>query len=312
MSRKNGSTGRERLTRRGLVRVGAGRRAEDADAVAVEEPLEIRVDGETVAVTMRTPGEDADLALGFLFAEGLIAGAHDVGTVAHCGRPGEEGHGNVLDVRSAGGHRIDAERVLEGRRWVTTSSACGVCGRRSIEELVQRCGVVTAPTRLAADAVSSMVRRIGEVQPTFARTGGLHAAAIYAADGSLQAAAEDVGRHNAVDKAVGALLRRGAVGPARAGAGPRGVPVALLAVSGRASFEIVQKAAVAEIPLVASVSAPTSLAVDLAAATGIALLGFVRDDRLNLYTNGWRVESAGVEARSPDGAKRAGPASRPP
>jgi FdhD protein len=302
MSGRNGSTRRERLTTRGLLRLGAGRRADEDDALAVEEPLEIRVDGETVAVTMRTPGEDADLALGFLFAEGLIAGARDVGSVAHCGRLGDDGHGNVVDVRSAGGHRIDAERILEGQRWVTTSSACGVCGRRSIEQLVQRCGVVEVPTRLTADAVAATVRRLAEVQPTFARTGGLHAAAIHADDGARLAAAEDVGRHNAVDKAVGALLRRGVVGAPPRAAGLAGtvdgVPgPALLAVSGRASFEIVQKAAAARIPLVASVSAPTSLAVDLAQATGIALLGFVREGRLNVYTHAWRLEPAATPAR---------------
>src|SRR5512136_3023547 len=156
MGARSGSTARARLTRRALLRLGGGRRAHEDDALAVEEPLEIRVDGETVAVTMRTPGEDAELALGFLFSEGLIAGARDVGSLAHCGRAGEEGHGNVLDVRSAGGHRIDAERVLEGRRWVTTSSSCGVCGRRSIEQLLQRCGVVDVPTRLSPEAVAAV------------------------------------------------------------------------------------------------------------------------------------------------------------
>ncbi len=260
------------------------------DTVAVEEPLEIRVDGETVAVTMRTPGQDADLALGFLFAEGLIAGADDVGTVAHCGRPGDEGFGNVLDVRSAAGGRIDPERVLEGRRWVATSSACGVCGRRSIDGLVERCGAVDAPTRIPAEVVAAAVARLGSVQPAFARTGGLHAAAISAADGTLLSAAEDVGRHNAVDKAVGALLRGGAVGASRrALAGPT---PALLAVSGRTSFEIVQKAAAARLPVVAGVSAPSSLAVDLAESMRIALLGFVREGRLNVYANRWRVSGA--------------------
>ena len=125
-----------------VVRVEGGRAERRADAVAVEEPLEVRVDGETVAVTMRTPGADSDLALGFLFSEGMIDGAGDVGSASHCGRPGEEGYGNVVDVRSAGGHRIDVERVLEGRRWSTTTSACGVCGRRSIDGLLARCSPV--------------------------------------------------------------------------------------------------------------------------------------------------------------------------
>jgi FdhD protein len=283
---------------RDLVRVAGDGEPEDVeDALAVEEPLEIRVDGETVAVTMRTPGQDADLALGFLFAEGIIAGAADVGSAAHCGRPGEEGYGNVVDVRSAGGRPIDVERVLEGRRWSATTSACGVCGRRSIEGLLERCGRVEAETRLAEALVHGCVERLRDAQPIFARTGGLHAAGLFAADGALLSSAEDVGRHNAVDKAVGALLRRGLAGPGANGSGP-----ALLAVSGRASFEIVQKAAAARVPLVASVSAPSSLAVDLAGKTGIALLGFVREGRLNAYANAWRlVPGRDAASRAPGG-----------
>lgn len=281
---------------RDLVRVGGAVGSEGTeDALAVEEPLEIRVDGDTVAVTMRTPGQDADLALGFLFAEGIIAGAADVGSAAHCGRPGEEGYGNVLDVRSAGGRPIDVERVLEGRRFGVTSSSCGVCGRRSIDGLLERCGRVEAETRLPEALVQVCVERLREVQPIFARTGGLHAAGLFAADGALLSSAEDVGRHNAVDKAVGALLRQGLAGPGANGSGP-----ALLAVSGRASFEIVQKAAAARVPVVASVSAPSSLAADLAEKAGIALLGFVRQGRLNAYANAWRLlPGRGAAGRAP-------------
>ncbi len=266
-----------------VVRLEAGREERRDDAVAVEEPLEIRVDGETVAITMRTPGADGDLALGFLFAEGMIDGAGDVGSAAHCGRPGEEGYGNVVDVHSAGGHRIDPERVLEGRRWTTTASACGVCGRRSIEGLLSRCAPVPEGSPLAATEVLRAMERLASLQPAFSRTGGLHAAAAFGDAGALLASAEDVGRHNAVDKVVGELLRRGRArrpGPAAA---------RLLAVSGRTSFEIVQKAAAAGIPVVAGVSAPSSLAVDLARDAGIALCGFVRGERLNVYTHAGRV-----------------------
>jgi FdhD protein len=271
---------------RDLVRVAEGGVAEHrTDALAIEEPLEIRVDGETVAVTMRTPGQDGDLALGFLFAEGIVAGAADVGSLSHCGRPGEEGYGNVIDVRSAGGTRIDVERVLEGRRWALTSSSCGVCGRRSIQGLLERCGKVEAGTRLGERLIAGCVERLSAAQPIFARTGGLHAAGLFDAVGSLLASAEDVGRHNAVDKVVGALLRRGSV------AADHGPAPAVLVVSGRASFEIVQKAAAARVPFVAAVSAPSSLAVDLAASAGIALLGFVRGARLNVYANAWRLPS---------------------
>jgi FdhD protein len=283
-----------------VAQVREGRWREEDDFLAVEEPLEIRVDGEAIAVTMRTPGQDGDLALGFLLSEGLVAGASDVGSVAHCGRPGEEGYGNVIDVRSAGGHRIDAERVLEGRRWVAGTSACGVCGRRTLDDLLARCGPVEAATRLPVARVSAMVARLGEVQPVFARTGGLHAAAAFAADGAILAAAEDVGRHNAVDKVVGALTRSGAVGR-RAPGGATGNLPALLAVSGRAGFEIVQKAAAAGIPFVASVSAPTSLAVELAGSARIALLGFVRDGRLVVYASGWRLEGGAEDATGASG-----------
>ncbi len=271
-----------------LVRVEAGRAEHRADAVAVEEPLEIRVDGETVAVTMRTPGADADLALGFLFSEGMIAGAGDVGSAAPCGRPGDEGYGNVVDVRSAGGHRIDPERLLEGRRWSGISSACGVCGRRSIEGLLARCSPVGDAPPLEADEILRCMARLSGLQPVFTRTGGLHAAAAFGEEGELLVSAEDVGRHNAVDKVVGGLLRRGRAGrPGRAAA-------RLLAVSGRTSFEIVQKAAAAGIPVLAGVSAPSSLAVELARGAGIALVWFARGDRLNVYTHAARITTGPV------------------
>ena len=276
-----------------VIRVEAGQAQLRADSVAVEEPLEMRVDGETVAVTMRTPGADGDLALGFLFAEGMIDGAGDVGSAAHCGRPGDEGYGNVVDVRSGGGHRIDFERVLEGRRWSTTSSACGVCGRRSIDGLLARCAPVgDAPALQAAELLRCM-GRLSDLQPVFSRTGGLHAAAAFGEGGAFLASAEDVGRHNAVDKVVGALLRRGLAGR------PGPAAARLLAVSGRTSFEIVQKAAAAGIPVVAGVSAPSSLAVELARGADIALVGFVRGDRLNVYTHAWRIAGASPGGTAP-------------
>ena len=262
--------------------------AEADDLVAVEEPLEIRVDGETIAVTMRTPGDDGLLALGFLFAEGVIASIDDVGSVGHCGPPGER---NVIEVRSAPGSMLAPERVLDSRRWTTTTSACGVCGRREIETLVARCGRVASGGVASAALVATCVGRLRSVQRTFARTGGTHAAGAFWPNGELFACHEDVGRHNAVDKTVGALLRRRLVGRDAIG-----VPPCLLAVSGRASFEIVQKAAVAGIPVVASVSAASSLAVDLARATGITLAAFVRDGHFNVYTHPHRVVPLVLEA----------------
>jgi FdhD protein len=259
------------------------------DAVAVEEPLEIRIDGEAIATTMRTPGADADLALGFLLAEGIVADAADVGTVTWCGRPDEEGYGNVLDVRSAAGIRLDPERILEGTRFQPIGSACGVCGRRSIDGLLERAGKVDGAMRLDAATVIAAVEAIRSRQPIFAATGGLHAALLVSASGAILASAEDVGRHNAVDKVVGACVRRGLLGARAAGV----ERPAVLAVSGRAGFEIVQKAAAAGVPVVASVSAPTSLAVDLAEATAIALCAFVRGGRFNVYANAWRVGLGG-------------------
>jgi FdhD protein len=273
-----------RVAVREIVRNGAAA----LDAVAVEEPLEIRVDGEPVATTMRTPGSDPDLALGFLFAEGILAGAADVSSVAHCGRPGDEGYGNVIDVHSAAGIRLDPERLLDGHRVAPISSACGVCGRRAIEALAARIRPLEPGRTVAPGLLVAAIDAISRSQPAFMRTGGLHAAVLVGDGGELLAAAEDVGRHNAVDKVVGALLRSGRVGAGvRAGDGP-----AVLAVSGRTGFEIIQKAAAAGVPAVASISAPTSLAVDLAAAAGIALAGFVRGGSMNVYAHAERLASA--------------------
>lgn len=261
------------------------RGAPTIDSLAVEEPLEIRVDGDPVGTTMRTPGADADLALGFLFAEGILTGPADVSTLTHCGRPGEEGYGNVLDVRSAGGMRLDPDRVLESRRFVATSSACGVCGRLAIDGLLARIVPVPGGNAVAPTLVHAAIDALPRVQPAFATTGGLHAAVALGADGAVLAAAEDVGRHNAVDKVVGALVRAGRVGAgARPGSGPT-----VIAVSGRTGFEIVQKAAAARVAVVASVSAPSSLAVDLAERAGITLCGFVRGGNMNVYAHAWRL-----------------------
>jgi FdhD protein len=268
------------------------------DAVAVEEPLEIRVDGEAVATTMRTPGADADLALGFLFAEGILASAADVSSVAPCGRPGDEGYGNVVDVHSAAGMRLDPERLLDGHRVAPITSACGVCGRRAIEGLAARIRPIEPGRRVAPALLFAAIDAISRSQPAFARTGGLHAAVLVGDDGALIAAAEDVGRHNAVDKVVGAALRSGRLGVTAArGGGP-----AVLAVSGRTGFEIVQKAAAAGVPAVASISAPTSLAVDLAAAAGIALAGFVRGGSMNVYAHAERLAPVPSHASEPSHA----------
>lgn len=273
------------IARRKVERIG-GRGGDELDAVVVEEPLEIRVDGETIGVTMRTPGDDARLALGFLYGEGILRALADVGSVSHCGKPGHAGYGNVIEVRSGPGVSLDVDRILEGRRFLPTSSACGVCGRQSIDDLVARCGTIVGGATLGSGQVLRAVERMRQQQARFERTGGVHAAAAFDAAGELLCCYEDVGRHNAVDKVVGQLLHLGRVGDDARHPAP-----ALLVVSGRAGFEIVQKAAAARIAIVASVSAPTSLSIDLAARAGITLVGFARGDSLNVYTHPWRVRA---------------------
>src|SRR5262245_3252023 len=189
---------------RRLSASGAGESA--LDQVAVEEPLEIRVAGETLAITMRTPGDDHELALGLLLAEGIIGGQRDVGRVFHCGRPGEPGYGNTLDVLPGPGVALDAERATLARRGTLSTSACGVCGRKSIDDLLERCTALPPGAALTLDLLLQSADVLRANQRHFASTGGLHAAAVIAEDGSLLALREDVGRHNAVDKAIGALL----------------------------------------------------------------------------------------------------------
>jgi FdhD protein len=258
-----------------------GRETPDRDLLAVEEPLEIRLAGEPVATVMRTPGDDHWLALGYLFAEGVLASAADVTTVSHCGRPGSEGYGNVIDVVPASHGAIDWDRLEASRRMGATSSACGVCGRATIADLLAGIPRAAPGPKVPAARLSAAVEALRDHQPAFDATGGVHCAALFARGGRLVAAHEDVGRHNAVDKVVGALLVH------RTRSSPPEPEV--LAVSGRAGFEIVQKAARAGVPVIASVSAPTSLAVQLAWTAGVTLAGFVRGAGMNLYSTPDRI-----------------------
>lgn len=258
------------------------RRRED---VVVEEPLEIRVAGESLATTMRTPGEDRFLALGFLFAEGVILSIDDIGSVHHCGRMADPRYGNTIEVIAGPGVNLDVERLSRTKRTGITQSACGICGRDSIDDLLARVPLSTS----TATIESALLLRIPELlavrQDNFALTGGLHAACAITSSGQVVAHAEDVGRHNAVDKVVGKLLHSQKL--------PRDDSVEnaprILAVSGRASFEIVQKAAVAGFICVASVSAPSSLAIETANSAGITLAAFVREGRFTLYSHESRV-----------------------
>lgn len=246
------------------------------DVLVVEEPLEIRVAGESVAVTMRTPGDDRALALGFLYGEGIIREIGDVGRAEHCGRPGTPEYGNVIDVLPRPGEILDPERIRAGRRGTLTSSACGVCGREQIEDMMQRCQPINDHRAVRAAMIFSSQEQMRQSQYVFAQTGGVHAAAVFSEAGDMYSCFEDIGRHNAVDKVVGHLLETHNI--------LEGEGVQILAVSSRASFEIVQKAVVARIPVVVAVSAASSLAADLAQAMGITLIGFARDKRMVVYT----------------------------
>src|SRR5271166_5620658 len=228
------------MAERPVRRVQAGNLAAVAtDAVAIEEPLEIRVAGDALAITMRTPGADAQLAAGFLYAEGIIRSLDDLGTLSHCGRVDEEGYGNVLDVIPAPGVHLDLERVQATRRGTLTTAACGVCGRRSVDDLLAMVAPLPVVERIPRQLVARSPELLRSAQATFGRTGGTHAAAILAPDGSILAVHEDVGRHNAVDKVVGALLLASRLGHPRS---PVATPLpAVLVVSGRSSFEMVQK-----------------------------------------------------------------------
>lgn len=270
-------------------------RRERRDQLATEEPLEIRAipAGEAavpVSVTMRTPGADFELAAGFLYSEGLIGRREEVAAIRYCdgrsgraaqavgrdGRPEEERE-NVVNVFLAPGASFRAEEI---RRNFYATSSCGVCGKASIEAVwAAGCPVVAGGTSVDARTLLSLSERLREAQPLFERTGGIHAAALFSTEGELLRLREDVGRHNALDKLVGAALLAGEL------------PLAgrVVLVSGRLSFELVQKAARAGVPVLAGVSAPSSLAVELAEETGITLVGFLREGRFNLYAGGERI-----------------------
>jgi len=272
-----------------IVRVRGGARANDVDRAAAEEPLEIRLHNRPFAVLMRTPGADRDLAAGFLLSERILSGADDLGTVAHCTEPSEQADvaapyargENVVNVTLTNGSADAVDRLLEGRRQVTTSSSCGLCGRLTIESLATDVPPVQSTWTVSAAVISGLPAAVRARQAVFDDTGGLHAAGLFARDGELVDVAEDVGRHNAVDKIVGRMLMRDEL------------PLAerILCVSGRTSYEIVQKAVIAGIPIVAAVSAPSSLAIELADALGVTLIGFVRGDGFNIYAHGERIDA---------------------
>jgi FdhD protein len=251
-----------------------------SDTVAAEEPLEIRLGGAPLAVTMRTPGHDFDLVHGFLLTEGVIAGAADVAALRYCDSVDAEGRNtyNVVDVDLAPG--VTAPDTALDRNFYTSSS-CGVCGKASIDAIRTRTrfDVAGDAVRLPLEVLLALPDRLRAAQEVFEKTGGLHAAGLFTTEGELLALREDVGRHNAVDKVVGDAVRAGRLPLAGA----------VLMVSGRSSFELTQKAAMAGIPVLAAVSAPSSLAVELARETGITLIGFLRGDGCNVYAHPERL-----------------------
>jgi FdhD protein len=265
-----------------ILKVRSGVRRETEDWVVVEEPLEVRVEGEAVAVLMRTPGHDVELAAGFAVTEGVVDEPGGIGTIRRCpATPGSErGGSNAVDIRLAPGHTFDRERL---RRNLIASAACGVCGRATLEALGRLARPVRSKVRVDMDILNTLPGRLAAAQGVFARTGALHAAGAFDTGGRLLMCREDVGRHNAVDKVVG-----------RAVIDALPLDDAILLVSGRTSFEILQKAAVARIPIVCAVSGPTTLAIDTARAFRITLVNFLRDGGMNISSHPERIAGLGA------------------
>ena len=268
------------IARTSVLRLGPNGVRRAPDRLAVEEPLELRVAGKPLAVTMRTPGHDVELAHGFLLTEGVIGAVPDVSGARYCDSVDDEGKNtyNVLDV--ALGPGVPPPDPGVERNFYTTSS-CGVCGKASLDavRLKTRFSPAADPTVVPYAVLTSLPDRLRTAQRVFESTGGLHAAGLFTADGTLLVVREDVGRHNAVDKVLGWALLQGRIPAAGC----------VLMVSGRASFELTQKAVMAGVPMLAAVSAPSSLAVDLAEEAGVTLVGFLRGDSGNVYANAERI-----------------------
>lgn len=268
--------------RRPVLRLGPdGQERRRPDALAAEEPLEIRVDGKPLSVTMRTPGHDVELAHGFLLTEGVIGSPADLLTARYCDSLDDQGRNtyNVLDITLAPG--VEPPDTSLERNFYTTSS-CGVCGKASLDavKLKSRFSPADDEVRVHYRTIIGLPDALREAQKVFSSTGGLHGAALFTAGGELIVAREDVGRHNAVDKVLGYCLLDGRIPAAGT----------VLMVSGRASFELVQKAVMAGVPMMTAVSAPSSLAVELAAEAGMTLVGFLRGETMNVYAGSERID----------------------
>ncbi|MGN6494134.1 MAG: formate dehydrogenase accessory sulfurtransferase FdhD [Agriterribacter sp.] len=271
-----------------IERIKNGVQQTDKDLLAIEEPMEIRLDygsaddrkSQSIAVTMRTPGNDFELALGFLFTEGIIQSPADVQWVRYCtNMQTAENENNIVRVYLKNNITVDIERL---KRNFYTSSSCGICGKESIEHIKIQCNtVVHSNLQATPETILRLPQKLRAQQNVFEYTGGLHACALFDENGDLNLLREDIGRHNALDKIIGAALF-GKDNPAK-------LSESILLLSGRAGFELLQKAAVASIPIVCAVGAPSSLAVQCAKAFGITLIGFLREDRFNIYCGAERM-----------------------
>jgi len=253
-----------------ITRVTADDATDTTDVLACEEPLEIRIEGRPVAITMRTPGHDLELAAGFLYTEGVVDGADDIQAMAHVDDPADP-KGNTIDTVLASG--VPAARREAADRALFASSSCGVCGKATIDRLMVGAPALEQRLSPTPEVLLSLPERLRAVQSIFKQTGGLHAAALFSVDGELEVTREDIGRHNAVDKVIGWRLQQDAIP----------IDDRILLVSGRAGFEIIQKALVARIGVVAAVGAPSSMAVQLAEESGMLIVGFLRNGRYNAY-----------------------------
>ncbi len=265
-----------KTTERKRLRIQEGREAQmNPDSLAVEEPLEIRLQNTALSVTMRTPGDDFELAAGFLFTEGMIRSAGEIGSMRHCDQTEER---NIVDVHPADGVQIDTTQLQ--RNFYATSS-CGICGKAAIDQIRTMAPPFESDLKVSSLLLASLPTAMRREQDAFEKTGGLHAAALFDGFGKLGVLREDVGRHNAVDKSIGHMLLK------------EKCPLDhhILMISGRASFEILQKARMASIPIVCAVSAPSCLAVDFAEENGMTLVGFLRGSEMNVYSGTERIAS---------------------
>ena len=264
---------------RGTHRVHVMKISEDhsqhiEDEVVVEEPVEIRVNGESVSVTMRTPGDDFDLAAGLLWTEGIIQSASEIGSIAYCPDEEQPELKNIVNITL-----VDNTRKIVPSRLTWTNSSCGLCGKASLDAIRQVCRPISSVMTVQHDVLYALPARLREAQANFDRTGGIHAAALFDNAGRMLLLREDLGRHNAVDKVLGGALRSGAIKTSET----------VMMVSGRLGFEIAQKALVAGVPVLVSVSAPSSLAVELAEDFGMTAVGFLRGRSMNVYAHPERI-----------------------